>query len=390
MTNRSLRWSTGIWCILAARLSSPCLAGVTVAVMNGDPSTGGSQRTVLVTLSGRIDAQTVADFETGLRPHLHPVYTNYETRGNIVLRLQNSDGGVVREGLKIAAKVREEHITTFVPKDSKCKSACALIFLAGSRSSYGMGEWPERILEIGGVVGFHGPYDPEGSSGANVMAAGVSIARQIQATLGDALPQDLFVETITLPAGITKDVDSVYDALRWNIQLSGYRTPDPGREGLLNACINFFNWKHKQPIGAIEGIDMYKQEPQFLEDKDQNSILDRGQNAIKSNNYVLPGEDDGIVLASRETHRAPDFLKDIRLNDGTYASQFAFSHEDEAMAFWCSAIHQAHSDRVLIFPRRISVGRFLNEYRGVVQGQVYDVPEWFEFPAGAMLSSIKK
>jgi len=385
-----LKSVAGICCAIALHLPSQAHAGVSVEAMDQDPSTGGAQRTIVVTLSGRVDEQMAQEFETKLRPHLHPVYTNYETRGNIVVRLLDSDGGFINDGLRIAKTIREEYITTFVPKGSRCKSACAVIFLAGRRSSYGMTPWLERILEVGATVGFHGPYDPAGASGPNGVTVGISISRRILETLGDALPLSLFNETITLPAGTTKNIDSVYDALRWDIELKGYRRPNPGRESLLNACINFFHWRHKRPIGAIEGINMDEQEPKFLEDKNQNQILDEGGNGIKANNYVLPGEEDEMVRDIRENERAPDFLRDLRHGDGSYASQFAFSHGDESMAFWCSATYKVTFEQILIFPQRLSVNDVLKNSSGVVSGRAHFVPEWFAYPAGTMLSDISE
>ena len=69
------------------------------------------------------------------------------------------------------------------------------------------------------------------------MVEGVSIVRRMMFVLGDALPNELLIETSTLPPGERKIVDSVYDALRWNIQLVGYKKTSAG-SGVSSECLH--------------------------------------------------------------------------------------------------------------------------------------------------------
>ena len=57
----------------------------------------------------------------------------------------NSPGGALFDGLRIGRKVKEMNFNTFVPNDSVCMSACATIWLAGSR----------RLYEPKAAIGFH-------------------------------------------------------------------------------------------------------------------------------------------------------------------------------------------------------------------------------------------
>lgn len=72
----------------------------------------------------------------------------------------NSPGGNYYEGLRLAALMRERAITTVVEDGAQCYSACAFAFLGGSGHSWqeGIGAYIDRIVEPGGILGFHAPY----------------------------------------------------------------------------------------------------------------------------------------------------------------------------------------------------------------------------------------
>lgn len=65
--------------------------------------------------------------------------------------LLGSPGGELTAALSIGRAIRLREYTTVVTKDSVCASACALIWLAGSR----------RLLSPAGKVGFHASYYQE-------------------------------------------------------------------------------------------------------------------------------------------------------------------------------------------------------------------------------------
>ena len=140
-------------------LSASCFAAdvdVTILAKNPSSSDEWSGATTLITLSGTIVEGDGDKFLTTIKKYLKQSYYS-DSRGNIVLQLLDSDGGNLPEALRIAEVVRKERITTFVPKKSKCISACAMIFLAGRRSIYEMGEWKQRILEMGERLDFMAP-----------------------------------------------------------------------------------------------------------------------------------------------------------------------------------------------------------------------------------------
>ncbi|MEM5500349.1 hypothetical protein WNY59_01965 [Ahrensia kielensis] len=72
----------------------------------------------------------------------------------------NSPGGNYIEGLRLAALMRERAIATVIEETAKCYSACAFAFLGGTgySSQEGVGAYIDRMIEPGGILGFHAPY----------------------------------------------------------------------------------------------------------------------------------------------------------------------------------------------------------------------------------------
>src|SRR5882672_8806574 len=131
-------------------------ANISVKSLDTNPSSekwyGG--KTTLITISGDLKEGDAKRFEQRLMPFLHPRLSKSDVRGNIVVKFKNSRGGFFYEGMDIAKLIRKQDISTFVARGTFCESACAVAFLAGRRSISDMETHPERILEIGGTVGF--------------------------------------------------------------------------------------------------------------------------------------------------------------------------------------------------------------------------------------------
>lgn len=67
----------------------------------------------------------------------------------------SSEGGQVREAMTIGYTVRKFGIITVIAKNSKCLSACALIFMAGWDKLNGE---PYRVKHPRGKLGLHHPW----------------------------------------------------------------------------------------------------------------------------------------------------------------------------------------------------------------------------------------
>jgi len=79
---------------------------------------------------------------------------------NCAIVTLNSPGGDYIEGLRLAALMRERAIGTVVEDTAQCYSACAFAFLGGSgyARQQGIGAYIDRMIEPGGILGFHAPY----------------------------------------------------------------------------------------------------------------------------------------------------------------------------------------------------------------------------------------
>ncbi|WP_127143265.1 hypothetical protein [Pelagibacterium montanilacus] len=80
--------------------------------------------------------------------------------GNCGVITFDSPGGNYVEGLNIAHWLRANAIATVVEVGNGCYSACAFAFLGGSGKSgdSAIGAYIDRVVEPGGVAGFHAPY----------------------------------------------------------------------------------------------------------------------------------------------------------------------------------------------------------------------------------------
>jgi Clp protease/PAN domain len=101
-----------------------------------------NERLIVVALEGEILKGDAAEF-------LNVIANNQ----NVVVFL-NSNGGDAVEGLAIAKTIRKLGFTTAVVVNSKCMSACALIWVAGNT----------RFLSDNSLVGFHSVYTSDGVS----------------------------------------------------------------------------------------------------------------------------------------------------------------------------------------------------------------------------------
>lgn len=80
-----------------------------------------SARPDLISLNGLIDAGSALNFRRAL-----------QAAPNAKLITLNSPGGNVQMGLLIADDIHQRKLATYIPKESKCYSACSFAFLAGN------------------------------------------------------------------------------------------------------------------------------------------------------------------------------------------------------------------------------------------------------------------
>lgn len=85
------------------------------------------------------------------------------------LVILSGPGGSFRAGVMIGTEVYNKKYHTYVPEDTDCASACALVWLAGN----------VRTIGLGSAVVFHTPYradDPTHADGTGSVLQGIYLA----------------------------------------------------------------------------------------------------------------------------------------------------------------------------------------------------------------------
>src|SRR4029077_12440781 len=102
---------------------------------------------VFVDVVGTINDEDFKTFKEKT-DQIYPIGAGYPRKQVIVTLV--SYGGSINPALQIGDLIRKRGISTFVPGDRTCTSACALIWLAGVPRT--VGDTPQ--------IGFHAAYDP--------------------------------------------------------------------------------------------------------------------------------------------------------------------------------------------------------------------------------------
>jgi hypothetical protein len=141
--------------VILACLGSTIASEVGLA-MDIRQSTNGSE----IHLSGKVEIGDFEKFEAVAA-----------TADNAIVSLA-SPGGLLDEGLRIGARIRERGFSTAVPDGAVCASACGLIWLAGT----------SRFVEGNGRVGFHAIYVADDDH--SISAPGNALVGSYMARLG--------------------------------------------------------------------------------------------------------------------------------------------------------------------------------------------------------------
>jgi hypothetical protein len=102
---------------------------------------------VFVDVVGQIN---VEDFKTFKEKtdQIYPIGAGHPNKQVIVTLISN--GGSMQPAWQISDQIRKRGMSTFVPGNHRCTSACAFIWLAG---------WPRTVGDTP-QIGFHALYDP--------------------------------------------------------------------------------------------------------------------------------------------------------------------------------------------------------------------------------------
>jgi hypothetical protein len=125
-----------------------------------------------------------------------------------------------------------------------------------------------------------------------------------------------------------------------------------------------------------------------LTDDNGNTVVDPKFGPIRIKDYPLPAEESDLVIYSRKIFEAPYLLKLTDIGDGHVAAQFAFDVMDTPAAAWCTA--WTVSGGIAISRRAKLDVSFLVGRAGAAVGNAHVVPDWYAYPPGRTLESVKE
>lgn len=156
----------------------------------------------------------------------------------------DSPGGALLEALKIADLGWD--FGTAVGPEARCLSACAMIFMAGSRSlEGGIGLVPDRFLHASGDLGFHAPslVVAQGSYNEATVRKAYSVAVQgiAEITERTGLLQMSLANLSTMlstPPETFYRINSPRTAAAWKVRVTGVDAPETlSALHMTNACM---------------------------------------------------------------------------------------------------------------------------------------------------------
>ena len=130
--------------LVAATIIVPAGEALSATITVHEPDREGR---VFVDVVGTINDEDFKTFKEKT-DQIYPIGAGYPRKQVIVTLM--SYGGSINPALQIGDLIRKRGLSTFVPGDRTCTSACALIWLAGVPRT--VGDTPQ--------IGFHAIYDP--------------------------------------------------------------------------------------------------------------------------------------------------------------------------------------------------------------------------------------
>jgi hypothetical protein len=213
----------------------------------------------------------------------------------------NSPGGSLGEAIRIAQFVYDNSITTVLPPDSTCQSACSWIFMLGNAEGGEAGR-PSRRMHYTARLSIHAPSIDFGSSetirrepverafNQVIQGLGVVLAIANKVSIFDARP---FIDSDFIEMAFSHigedwfEIDTVHKAGRWRIEVFGFDAPERLDErAAWDVCNNLTSiWL--RPWSSV--LERYGTSAQISRFYSGSAVSRRGQF------YQVSGLDDGYV-----------------------------------------------------------------------------------------------
>lgn len=172
----------------------------------------------------------------------------------------NSNGGSAVEGITLADFVRNKGIRSRIRNGEKCFSACSIVFMNGTYRGLHDESSIDRVLEPGGVLGFHAPYfdykEFESYKGdfvnKNQTTASLVTAYLLSISNAKTFPYSLMTSMYATPPENSYLIDNIDKIGRYNIDIPLKYPEKITFEIMATACLNYYAWQAQN--SALDNI----------------------------------------------------------------------------------------------------------------------------------------
>ena len=184
-------------------------------------------------LQGEIKAGDAAKLSKQVESYNEELQLNgtwFERRSSPSSVCLNSPGGSLLEGVELAKVISGAGLSTRIPSNSICLSACSIAFMAGSFSHpEGEVSSTHRTMHPTAKLGFHAPSlsIPQGEYNERSVEKAYGIALQAVSAVSDLransiqeFPESIFITFLRTPASTFTYVDTVGSATRLGVRIS--------------------------------------------------------------------------------------------------------------------------------------------------------------------------
>lgn len=261
-----LRLTLVLWALVAFPLHAANLQVIGMTnkafdVQQADAAIGCTHR-----ISGTFNTGDSARIARELRSSVYG-WREAGTYGSIVVCL-DSPGGNIAEALALAAVFREEAFGTKLEAGTRCESACALLFMAGSFYAHESGLYKWRVMHPTAQLGFHAPslQVQNGQYSAATVTKSYALAMETLARTiedlmqnrgfedGEHVKPSLIAAMLRTPPDKMMYITTVDQAGRWGIQVGPLRNaPITMRDmDFRRACANKTAWDADESAAEID------------------------------------------------------------------------------------------------------------------------------------------
>ncbi|WP_420326280.1 hypothetical protein [Mameliella sp.] len=215
-----------------------------------------------ILLTGQIQPRDLDRFRDAYE-QAYPEESQFTSGQTICL---DSPGGSIAETLRLAEEIRNLGVGTVLRQDTSCLSACAVLFMFGTKTGLDGREFNRR-MHYTATLGFHRPsltVDETQTYSADAVSQGFDLSTDVLQRLTELGSQthrnspipiistDILVQMMIYEGQNFFYIDTVDKAGKWMIDVYGIRSRERyGMKEVLIACDNLWNWSSSGPYQPV-------------------------------------------------------------------------------------------------------------------------------------------